>query len=355
MGIRQNRQGRYFYDRYLDGRRIRRVIPEARTKSEALKAEVVIVSEIFKRKYDPEVKRKLFTEFVRDTFLPYSKTNKRTHYDDEIITRVLCDFFKGKFLDEITPGIIETYKQKRIAGPTKQGSQRAPATVNREFSVLSRILTLAVNEGLLHNNPCRLVKRFRVDNGRIRYLSAEEEARLMKALEAQPLTKRIVTMALYTGMRRGEIFNLKWSEVDFDRDLIHVRQTKTAKDRVIPISPRIREMLAEQVTQQAVSTDGYVFPSGKTGGRLTHTKNSFRTACDTAGLTDFRFHDLRHSAGTRLAEAGVNIVVIAEILGHGSLTMTKRYTHATDAANREAMQKLARLVNHDSAVIGETA
>ena len=348
MAVRQNKKGRYFYDRYVDGRRIRRVIPEARTKSEALKAEVVIVSQIFKRKYDPEVKRKLFAEFVKDTFLPYSKMNKRTHYDDLRITRILCDFFKGKYLDEIVPGMIENFKRKRSEEPSRYGTQRKPATVNREFNVLSKILTLAVDNDFIGANPCYRVDRLRVDDARTRYLMADEEKRLMKALEAYPRTKRIVTLALYTGMRQGEICNLKWQDVDFLKDLIHVKQTKTAKDRAIPMNARVRETL-ETMRQEATSLDGHVFrrmkkiePSKLLGKENPlDIRRSFREACKAAEIENFRFHDLRHSAGTRLAEAGVNVVVIAEILGHTNLTTTKRYTHATDSAKREAMARLA--------------
>lgn len=209
--------------------------------------------------------------------------------------------------------------------------------VNRELMALSRILTLAMNDGFILENPFRRVRSLRVDNGRICYLSADEEKRLLAALEGQQHTQRIVILALNTGMRRGEIFNLKWDDVDFAREAINVRQTKTGKDRVIPMNDRVREML-EMIRQESVSE--YVFTSPKTGGRLTHVNRSFKSACKAVGLTDFRFHDLRHSAGTRLADAGVNVVVIAEILGHSSLTMTKRYTHATDAAKREAVQKL---------------
>src|SRR5262249_7630961 len=94
-------------------------------------------------------------------------------------------------------------------------------------------------------------------------------------------------------------------------------------------------------TNPAASDTSYVFASEKTGGRLNNIKHSFQTALRKSGIKDFRFHDLRHSAGTRLADAGVHITLIAEILGHSKLEMTKRYVHAADQAKREAMAKLA--------------
>lgn len=341
MPVGKNKSGNWYVDIRSDGRRIRKVIREARTKEQARIAEAYHRDLLFRRKYIPEPKRKLFRDFVHESFLPYSKTNKRSYSDDVRITRVLCDFFKGKFLHEITPGLIESYKRHRAETPTRGDGKRAPATINRELAVLGRILTMAVDEEYLENNPIRRVKKFKVDNARIRFLTTEEEACLMEALANRPQTKQIVTLALYTGMRRGEIFNLKWKNVDFSRDLLIVRQTKTSKDRTIPMCDQVRQLLRELRPEES-KPDQPVFVSEKTGGKLTDIKHSFTSACRKAGIEDFHFHDLRHSAGTRLAEAGVHAVVIAEILGHKSLAMTKRYTHATDWAKKEAIQKLAQ-------------
>ena len=130
---------------------------------------------------------------------------------------------------------------------------------------------------------------------------------------------------------------MKWFDVDFTRGVIHVRQTKTDRDRVVPMNREVREMLERQP-----KASGYVFPSPKTGGRLIDIKHKFDEARTAAGIKDFRFHDLRHTAATRLADAGVNVVVIAEILGHSDIRTTKRYSHAMEEAKREAMEKLAK-------------
>lgn len=345
MPVGKNKSGNWYVDLRSDGRRIRKVIPEARTKEQARIAEAHFRELLFRRKYAPEPKRILFRNFVQESFLPYSKTNKRSYSDDVRITRVMCDFFKGNFLHEITPGLIESYKRHRAETPTRGEGKRAPATINRELAVLGRILTMAVDEEYLESNPIRRVKKFKVDNARIRFLTTEEEARLMEALAERPQTRQIVTLALYTGMRRGEIFNLKWKDVDFSRDLLILKQTKTSKDRTIPMCSQVRQLLWELRPEDA-KPDHPVFISEKTGGKLTDIKHSFTSACRKAGIEDFHFHDLRHSAGTRLAEAGVHAVVIAEILGHSSLSMTKRYTHATDQAKRDALRKLGEYGQH---------
>jgi integrase len=124
--------------------------------------------------------------------------------------------------------------------------------------------------------------------------------------------------------------------VDFARGVVHVRNTKTDKDRVVPMNKAVREMLERQP-----KASGYVFPSPKTGGRLIDIKRKFDEARRVAKITDFRFHDLRHTAATRLADAGVNVIVIAEILGHSDIRTTKRYSHVMEEAKREAVEKLA--------------
>lgn len=142
-------------------------------------------------------------------------------------------------------------------------------------------------------------------------------------------------MALYTGMRRGEIFNLKWFDVDFNRGLIQIRESKSGKKRVVPINVTIKMLLDDLKPKSE-----YVFPSPKTGGKLDNIKRSFRRAVTEAGIEDFRFHDLRHTAATRMADAGADTFTLMKILGHSDIRMTARYAHATDAALRRAVENL---------------
>jgi integrase len=141
----------------------------------------------------------------------------------------------------------------------------------------------------------------------------------------------IVTIALNTGMRQRELFCLCWSDVDLGRGLIHVRATKVNKERFVPINLTARALL-ERLSHSADS----VFPSPKTGRALVDVKRQFDRAKHTAGLQDFRFHDLRHTVATRLADNGVDIFTIASILGHSDIRTTWRYTHASDRARRAA-------------------
>lgn len=337
MTIRKRKDtGKWVCDFYYNGERVIKTLKFARTKKEAEQAEAVLMNEVFKQAYGFDEKPdKRFEDFVVETFLPYSEANKKSFYSDILICRVLVEKFKGKTLRQITPPLIESLKQERLIAPTKHGQKRSPATVNRLLSVLSKIFSLAVDAEIVESNPCRRVRKFRLNNQRVRVLSLEAESRLFVALGENELVKNIVTVALHTGLRRGEIFNLKWFDVDFSRGMIQVRESKSNKKRLVPMNTTIRTML-----QGLKRKSEYVFPSPKTNGRLDNIKRSFRRAVREAEIIDFRFHDLRHTAATRMADAGADAFTLMKILGHSDIRMTSRYTHATDIALRRAVENL---------------
>jgi len=250
----------------------------------------------------------------------------------------------SKTMDEISPILIEKYKRDRRASKTARGTDRAPSTVNRELELLSKMFSLAIDQGLAINNPCRKVKRYREDNERNRYLSDEEESRLIAALDSQRTGLRpLVVLAIHTGMRRSELLSLRWANVDFERGLIHVmnsqrEQTKTGHSRSVPMNQVVR---AELQALYAESGDTeYVFVDQRTRQPRVEPKRGFRMACREAKLKDFHFHDLRHTTATRLADAGVGTRGIMAILGHRCIQTSARYTHATDEGLRRAVESL---------------
>jgi integrase len=157
--------------------------------------------------------------------------------------------------------------------------------------VLSKIFSLAFDAELIDSNPGRRVRKFGTDTRRTRYLTFDEEARLFEKLEGQERVQRIVAMAINTGMRQGEIFNLTWFDVDLSRNLFHVRVSRTAEIGSFPNNQTIRTML-----ERLPRISEYVFPSPKTEGRLVDVKFRFDKAKREAGIRDFRFHDLRFSS-----------------------------------------------------------
>lgn len=274
-----------------------------------------------------------FDKFVEAIFLP-SKKLRKSYQSIVSISKALTGFFGKRLLSDIDSDLIENYKQTRIEEKTYRGTKRSPLRVNKELQVLSSVFTLALEKELITTRP--KVALFQVSSERERYLTPGEETKLMAALNDSQWIKNIVTMALNTGMRRGEIFSLQWFDVNFEREAIHVRQTKSGKDRLVPMNSTVRAML---VSLQKSSS--YVFPSPKTGQRLIDIKKGFMMAVLSAGLKDFRFHDLRHTAATRMAAGGADAFTLCSIFGWSDIRMALRYTHAMNDAKRDAVENMA--------------
>lgn len=320
--------------------RHRASLREARTKAQAEQAEANKRLECFGVAYGSiQQATPRLSEFIDKTYMVWAKTNKKSWHDDELICKAIKAHFKGKRLADISPMDVERFKKVRRETPTRHDEPRSAATVNRELTILSRVLALAVDAGHINENPCRRVRRFKEDNARVRFLSDDEDARLLKQIgEREPL-RSVVIFALNTGLRRGEIFSLRWSEVDWSRNFIHVTNTKTGRSRIVPLNERTHAVLQQR---QQKSQCEFVFVSRRTGTRLRNLRNGFGKACEDAKVTNFHFHDLRHTFASRLADAGVDAFTIAELLGHSTLEMTKRYTHATDERKARAVAALGQ-------------
>lgn len=336
------RGDRWHYAFMIDGQRFRGAIPGATTKREAEEAEVETRHSIYEGTYGKKAQEPtgttLFAQFVEDVYFPWARDNKKSWRNDLDRGRVLCQYFKGMAFRDISPMVIEKFKRDRLKTKTKRGGDRHPNTVNKELQLLSRVFSMAVDNELAETNPCRRVRQLKCEWQRDRYLSPEEERLLMEQLDGRyPHLRPIVVIALNTGMRRGEILGLRWDEVDFVRNVLRVRRTKSGKERFLPMNSVVRTILVER---RALHPDVEHVFGGKADKALTDIKHGFVTAVRRAKILDFRFHDLRHTAATRMAEAGVDIRTIAEFLGHATIQMTMRYAHATDDAKRRAAAAL---------------
>ncbi|HVG30826.1 MAG TPA: site-specific integrase [Pyrinomonadaceae bacterium] len=179
------------------------------------------------------------------------------------------------------------------------------------------------------------------DNRRVRYLLDEEEERLLPLLVGPRAHVRpAVLVAIGTGMRRGDQLNMKWDRVDFQRDVIWVPNAKTGQSYQVPMSAQVREIMLE--LRRAAEGSEYVFANPQTGRAYTELRRPFDSACREAGVKGLRWHDLRHTFGTRLAEAGHSEATIAELMGHSDPKTTRRYTHGTERAKRAAVEATSR-------------
>lgn len=242
-------------------------------------------------------------------------------------------------LDEITPPFIT----KLRAALAANGSSRypwikklAPATVNRHIAALSHVLTVASREWeWIPDNPARRVAKLREPQGRVRFLSREEVDRLLAACAAEgPRLFAAVLLALTTGMRLGEIAGLTWADVDFDRNLIVLQDTKTGDRRGVPLAAKTKAALLALPLRT-----GVIF-LGQKGAEKQPFQKPWPRALRSAGIEDFRFHDLRHTAASYMAMAGRREREIAELLGHRTLAMVKRYSHLSKAHVADLVDEL---------------
>ena len=224
----------------------------------------------------------------------------------------------GRPLSKLTSADLATYRDERLR-------EVAPATVLRELNLLSHVMDVATREwGLpLPYNPAKLVRRPTVRNERKRRLTEGEEERLLVACDAgrNRLMKPLLILALETAMRRGEILNLKWADVDLARRIAHVHLSKNGESRAVPLTQHASETL-QQMAGRQTDAGALVFPLSANAVRL-----AFERIRTRAGIANLRFHDLRHEAISRLFEHGLHVLEVAAISGHRELRMLRRYTH----------------------------
>jgi integrase len=314
------------------------------TKKQAMAAETRFKNELLQGKYDLIDEGRLditFAQYAKQ-YMKWSKENKHSWWSDVCRMRALVGHFGSKRLCDISPIDVEKFKVERRKDMTRRGKPRSPSSVNRELQLLRHVFTLALRDGVIRSHPMKgKVKLYHENNKVERYLTEDEEAMLLEACSGRyrHLRPMIVT-ALYTGMRRGELFKLKWSDVDFKRDVIHIRESKTDRARTVHMTPNVREEIEKLIPFSSLSE--YVFGNRHTGDARTDLKHGFTAVCRLAGVDGLRFHDLRHTFATRLARESGNIVDVAHVLGHVQISTTMRYAHAIPDRVAEAMNRLAQ-------------
>jgi len=237
-----------------------------------------------------------------------------------------------KLLSDVTPALIAEQRDKLLKENTVRGKLRSPATTVRYLAVLSHAFTIAVKEwGWMEDAPTRKVTKPREPRGRVRFLLEEERKNLLEACKASsnPFLYVAVVISLSTGMRQSELMHLRWLDVDLKRGRIILEKTKNGERRAIPIAGLALQLLKElELNRRVVTT--LLFP-GKDPRQPMDLRFSWETALEIAGIKDFRWHDLRHCAASYLAMNKASIAEIAEVLGHKTLQMVKRYSHLSES------------------------
>jgi integrase len=313
------------------------------------------------REYCPTLEERarpiMFKDLCRE-YKAYAESNKRSHRDDRPRLARLLKAFRRKLARDITGQDVESLKAtmsttarggRRGGDPEERGNPLKVATVNHHLKLLKAIFNRGIKTGKPTYNPVRAVKLFKENNARNRCLSIEEEARLFQYLPES--IKPLVTVALHTGMRKGELLALRWNDVDFYTGTLRVREAKSGEGSSVVMNSVVRatlkEVRREQIRRAREQAKGekeilsvFVFCSHR--GRFLHNlAKAWYAALEAAGIEDFRFHDLRHTFASRLAMAGVDLYTVQRAGGWKTAIMVQRYAHLSPDHMRAAVERLA--------------
>ncbi len=343
MGV-YRKKNRWFIDYYLpNGKRKREVVsikgvdPQHINRGDALKALSIRKGELAQGKFDiADTKTPvLFERFVARYLEEYSKPNKKSWTRDITSTNALLKVFSGKNLSQITSWQVEKYKADRQREISRFGREISKSSINRELACLKTMFNKAIDWDLVSVNPVRKVKLFPEKPNKLRVVSDQEFQKVYN--NASDSLRPILLLALNTGMRRGEIFNLKWQDVNLKEGYILVRESKNNDSRIIPINKILMDTLKSVKNNDSGE---YVFSHNSGNDPVKTFKTAFNSAIRRSGVEKFRFHDLRHTFASNLVMAGVDIVTVQELMGHKSINMTKRYSHPTPEHKKQAVERL---------------
>lgn len=309
MPIRKDQKGRWHAEVCIDGQRLHRILPTGAGKKDAEDKEAELRNALKRREFtnDPPL-ADIMALYMRHAESLRSEDTAKHH------AARIADYLEGKTASEakatsvkIVNGLKGTYK---------------PATINRSLGTLKKALTLAWEGEIIPINYGEQIKRLTENNSREVFLTLEQVAAIAK--HASRTVRAAIWIAIYTGMRRGEIVKLEKHHIGNEMITIPAGNTKTLKMRSVPIIPPLEPWL-EHIPL------GITFEGLKTG---------FQRARKAAGMEHVNFHDLRHSTASLLAHAGVDLHTISKILGHSTTKMSERYAHIKVDQQRAALEKV---------------
>lgn len=308
MPVRKDKEGRWHAEVCIDGQRLHRILPKGAGKKDAERKEAELRKSAERVEFteDPPLTEIMALYMAHADSLRSSKTAK------EHAAR-LAPYVMGKKASEAGDAVIAMQREL---------TDLKPATLNRSIGTLKKALTIAWEDKLIPINYGERIKRLPENNQREVYLTLEQVKAI--ANHASESVKTAIWIAIYTGMRRGEILKLEKAHISGDLITIPAGNTKTLKMRSVPIIDPLRPWL-ERVPLE-INFEGL--------------KSGFRRAREAAGMPHVHFHDLRHSTASLLANAGEDLHTISKILGHSTTRMSERYSHIKVDKQRDALNKV---------------
>jgi integrase len=370
----------YFAYRARDGRRQRVKIgtypsltaKAARDSADKLNAEVTLGGNPHQEKKVEQrerakAKHESLEGFLAEKYKDWALAHQRRGTETlALIQRSFAPLYSRR-MSEITAWDIQKWRTQKSKAGLK------PATINRSVTTLKAVLNKALEWGVISVNPLQSIKPLKLDSkGVIRFLSPEEEARLRHALEDRQVEiiegrdsgnewrrargvvelprfqgalvdylKPMVLLDLNTGLRRDELFRLKWSDINLERKILTVagENAKSGHTRHVPLNSECIALLREWRKQE---TGELVFPSPLTGKKFNSVAKAWTLLRKRAELNDFRLHDLRHTFASKLVMAGVDLYTVKELMGHSTIQMTERYAHLAPEHKASAVERLVQ-------------
>lgn len=309
--------------------------------------------------------------YLDERYKPWAEVHQRSAAANLQRLRAAFDDLMAKPMDKIIGFTLDAWRARRKKdGVTKD-------TIQRDLTQLRSLFNHALTAGVIQTHPLLRMKQLKrkEQSNRVRFLSPAEEASLRKALAARDAAARaarirfnawrsarsletlpvigaddysdfltpLILTAMNSGMRRGELFALRWRAVDLQRKtlVVEAASAKSGESRFIPLNTELAAVLERWLAQAgAPKANDFVFP-GANGGKLTNCQTSWDNVRTAAGLVDFRLHDLRHTFASWLVQEGVGLDRVQKLMGHSTMEMTLRYSHLRDADLRDAVEKLA--------------
>ena len=328
---RKNKKGTVWaIDFYVDGKRHRRTIGPDKAEAERVLREGE--REVREKRFPAlegweRPRKKVYLSEILDDFWEYSKLNKKSSPRDATSLKHLRQFFGDLPVNRAVSSEIERYKAIRK-------EKVRPATVNRELACLKTAFNIAIKNGKAPTNPVAKVKMFPEPPTRLRFLTQDEARLLVRACDDK--LRPLVVLALHTGMRRGEILNLRWRDIDFDNRLLWIGETKTGEGRYIPMDETVIHLLKKR---QDKRQDEWIFAKAEYPGW--YVWKSFGDTLRKTATTVCTFHTLRHTFASLALLRGAKPKVISEALGHTSVAFTMdTYSHIISGMQEDMMALL---------------
>ena len=287
-----------------------------------------------------------FSQFFKETYYPIAERSKKK-------MSYLTEW--GHFKNWIKPAIgaiplkdLRPIHLERLK-KTLQEAGKSARTIQYVFATIRGTWNTARKHRVIEgDSPTKAVKKPKVENKRVRYLTVEEATILLEDLESRDLaTYRMAFISLFTGLRAGEIFNLKWKNLDRGKDLLWVMDGKSGKSRAVYMPEPVQDLF-QKMTEGEPEDLLFPGPEGKAFPQIPRIFNrAVKKLRLNEGITDrrekFTYHSLRHTAASYLIQSGVDLYTVKEILGHSTITLTERYSHLADQALKQAAQKMPDL------------